>query len=305
MAKKTVNREYKDRLFKFIFGNEKHKDLTLSLYNAINKTSYTSTDDIEITTIENAVYMGMHNDLSFIIADSMNLYEQQSTYNPNMPLRMLVYTGKLYSKFVEANNLDNKVYNHKVITIPYPKLIVFYNGDMIQPDKTILKLSDAFKNGAKGDIEVKVTMLNVNYGRNRRLMQNCRPLSDYSLFTSTVREYKKEGLSSEEAVDKALKVLPDDSEVKSLIQINKAEVAEMFLYEYDEEGVMESLKQEAWEDGKAEGIAQGIAQGKSEGIAQGKSEGIAQVAKTMKQAGYDLDAINKLTGITVEELKKL
>ena len=79
----------------------------------------------------------------------------------------------------------------------------------------------------------------------------------------------------------------------------------MFLYEYDEEGVMESLKQEAWEDGKAEGIAQGIAQGKSEGIAQGKSEGIAQVAKTMKQAGYDLDAISKLTGITVEELKKL
>ena len=158
-------------------------------------------------------------------------------------------------------------------------------------------MSDAFKNGAKGDIEVKVTMLNVNYGRNRRLMQNCRPLSDYSLFTSTVREYKKEGLSSEEAVDKALKVLPDDSEVKSLIQINKAEVAEMFLYEYDEEGVMESLKQEAWEDGKAEGIAQGIA--------QGKSEGIAQVAKTMKQAGYDLDAISKLTGITVEELKKL
>ena len=237
--------------------------------------------------------MGMHNDLSFIIADSMNLYEQQSTYNPNMPLRMLVYTGKLYSKFIEANNLDNKVYNHKVITIPYPKLIVFYNGDMIQPDKTNLKLSDAFKNGAKGDIEVKVTMLNVNYGRNRRLMQNCRPLSDYSLFTCTVREYKKEGLSSEEAVDKALKVLPDDSEVKSLIQINKAEVAEMFLYEYDEEGVMESLKQEAWEDGKAEGIAQGIAQGK------------ADIAKAMLKDGVPLETVSKYSSIPIEELKKL
>ena len=126
----AIEREYKDRLFKFIFGNEKHKEFTLSLYNAINRTSYTSTDDIEITTIENAVYMGMHNDLSFIVADSMNLYEQQSTYNPNMPLRMLIYAGQLYDKFLETKGLKDNVYNSSMLQIPYPKLIVFYNGDV-------------------------------------------------------------------------------------------------------------------------------------------------------------------------------
>ncbi len=288
----TVNREYKDRLFKFIFGNEKHKDLTLSLYNAINKTSYTSTDDIEITTIENAVYMGMHNDLSFIISDSMNLYEQQSTYNPNMPVRMMIYAAHLYDEYLISKGLKDSLYDHKLIQLPYAKLIVFYNGERFQPDKTRLKLTDAHPEGAKGDIQVKVTMLNVNYSRNRKLMQNCRPLSDYSLFTSNVRKWNKK-VDMEDAVEAALEELPDDSEVKRLILENKAAVTKMILFEYDEKGVMESLKQEAWEDGKAEGIA------------QGKSEGIAQVAKTMKQAGYDLDAIIKLTGISVEEFKKL
>ena len=84
MAK--VNRELKDRLFKFIFGNEANKGWTLSLYNAINGTEYSNADDIELTTIEDAVYMGMKNDVSFLISDTMNLYEQQSSYNPNMPL---------------------------------------------------------------------------------------------------------------------------------------------------------------------------------------------------------------------------
>ena len=288
MAKKAVNREYKDRLFKFIFGNEKHKDLTLSLYNAINKTSYTSTDDIEITTIENAVYMGMHNDLSFIIADSMNLYEQQSTYNPNMPVRMLIYAAQLYDEFLVSKGLKDSLYDYSLIQLPYPKLIAFYNGERFQPDRTELRLSDAFTEGAKGDIQVKVTMLNVNYGRNRRLMQNCRPLSDYSLFTSNVRKWNKK-VDMEDAVEAALGELPDDSEVKRLILENKAAVTKMILFEYDEKGVMESLKQEAWEDGKAEGIAQ---------------EKLA-IAKNLLKIGLDLNTISQSTGITVEELKKL
>ncbi|MGX8685781.1 MAG: hypothetical protein ACSW73_03035 [Spirochaetales bacterium] len=222
----------------------------------------------------------------------MNLYEQQSTYNPNMPVRMLIYAAQLYDEFLVSKGLKDSLYDYSLIQLPYPKLIAFYNGERFQPDRTELRLSDAFTEGAKGDIQVKVTMLNVNYGRNRKLMQNCRPLSDYSLFTSNVRKLNKK-VDMEDAVEAALEELPDDSEVKRLILENKAAVTKMILFEYDEKGVMESLKQEAWEDGKAEGIA------------QGKAEGISQVASTMKQAGYDLDAISKLTGISVEELKKL
>ena len=70
-----ANRQYKDRLFKFIFGNPENKEWTLSLYNAVNGSSYTNPDDIQLTTIENAVYMSMRNDVSFLIADTMNLYE--------------------------------------------------------------------------------------------------------------------------------------------------------------------------------------------------------------------------------------
>ena len=71
-----MNRQYKDRLFKFIFGNPENKEWTLSLYNAINGSSYTNPDDIKLTTIEDAVYMNMKNDVSFLITDKMNFYEQ-------------------------------------------------------------------------------------------------------------------------------------------------------------------------------------------------------------------------------------
>ena len=285
MAEEHINREVKDRLFKFIFGNAEHKEFTLSLYNAINGTSYTTANGFEITSIENAIYMSMHNDLSFIVADTMNLYEQQSTYNPNMPLRMLCYTGMLYSKFLKENLLEEKMFNSSLVAIPCPKLIVFYNGERKQPNRAILKLSNSFNEGVKSDIEVKVTMLNVNYGRNKKLMEKCKPLSDYSLFVFGMRKWKSEGLDAAEAVDRAIEALSDDSEVKKLILLHKAEVAQMFLFEYNEEGVMNALKEEAMEIGKAEG----------------KTE----VAKAMLAKGIDVDTVSQCSGISVDELKRL
>ena len=103
-----INVQSKDRLFRFIFGREENKEFTLSLYNAINGTSYSDPEQLQITTIEDAVYMSMKNDLSFLIADTMNFYEHQSTVNPNMPVRMLIYAGMVYSKYVEdAGNQIN------------------------------------------------------------------------------------------------------------------------------------------------------------------------------------------------------
>lgn len=91
-----ANNQYKDRLFNYIYGNEGNKAWTLSLYNAVNGSDYRDPDAIEITTIKEVLYLGMHNDVSFMISDEMNLYEQQSGYNPNMPLRQLQYAGNLY-----------------------------------------------------------------------------------------------------------------------------------------------------------------------------------------------------------------
>ena len=73
----TVNKEYKDRLFNFIFGNPENRKWTLSLYNAINGSDYTDENAIEINTIKEVLYLGMHNDTSFLLSDTMNIYEHQ------------------------------------------------------------------------------------------------------------------------------------------------------------------------------------------------------------------------------------
>ena len=67
-----VNREFKYRLFCYIFGQEAHKDWTLELYNAVNGSSYTDPSEIQITTIREIMYLGMNNDVSFLIAEEMN-----------------------------------------------------------------------------------------------------------------------------------------------------------------------------------------------------------------------------------------
>ena len=87
-----INVKHKDRLFCFIFGREENKKWTLSLYNAVNQSTHKDPDIIEITTMEDVLYMGMKNDVSFIIANIVSVYEQQSTYNPNMPVREMMPT---------------------------------------------------------------------------------------------------------------------------------------------------------------------------------------------------------------------
>lgn len=139
-----INREHKDRLFKFIFGSEQNKEWTLSLYNAINGSTYTNPDDIEFTTIEDVLYMGMKDDMSFIITDMLNIYEQQSSFNPNMPMRYLIYAGMVYSKYAENNKHKINLYSRNLQRFPVPKLVCFYNGVENREEKSVLHLKDAF-----------------------------------------------------------------------------------------------------------------------------------------------------------------
>lgn len=221
--KGSSNREYKSRLFSFIFGREENKCWTLSLYNAIHDTSHDNLSDITINTIEDIVYMGMKNDLSILVSEtvslykSMDLYEQQSSYNPNMPIREFMYAGKLYDKFIYLAKLNR--YSKKLIPLPLPKLVTFYNGTDEKEDEVVLLLSDAFKEEirqniihryneskekpdaaaisaevdqifqeANPDIEVRVRMININYGHNRKVLSACKPLEEYAWFVSQVRE---------------------------------------------------------------------------------------------------------------------
>lgn len=136
----TVNSKNKDLLFRFIFGSEENKIHLLSLYNAINNTNYTNTDDIEINTISDVIYIRVKNDVSFILHSDMSLYEHQSTFNPNMPLRGMIYFSNLYSQFISEH--CKNIYGKTLVKIPTPRYIVFYNGNDNYPDKLELKLSD-------------------------------------------------------------------------------------------------------------------------------------------------------------------
>ena len=251
----NVNTRYKDRLFNFIFGKEENREWTLSLYNAMNGSHYTDASKIEFNTLENVLYMGMKNDTSFLISDKLSVYEHQSTFNPNMPLRLLEYVSKLYSKYISDNRYNK--YGETLIMLPTPKLVVFYNGVAEKEDEVILRLSDSFseKGRKEADIEVRVRMVNVNYGHNDKLMEACRPLAEYSWFIKEIRKNKKDH-DMIKAVDKAIEVMPKDYIIRSFLTSHKAEVMGMLDTEYNEEEVMELFRRDSFLEGKAEGKAE-------------------------------------------------
>ena len=234
MISLQVNNEHKDRVFKFLFGNPDNRDWTLALYNAINGSSYNNPNNIQFNTIEDAVYLGMKNDVSFIIVNEMHLWEHQSTFNPNMPMRFFIYAAKLYEKYIAGS--DYYPYSSVLQPVPRPKCICFYNGSANQPERQILKLSNAFS--GESDIEVKVLMLNINYGKNKTLMDTCQPLYEYAWLVDTIRKNQNTMKNLETAIDRAIDDMPNDFVIKKFLLLNKAEVKGMFLTEYDQETVL-------------------------------------------------------------------
>lgn len=250
----NANRENKDRLFKFIFGNPENKEWTLSLYNAMNGTNYKDPEEIRFNTIEDVIYMRMKNDMSFIVGYEMDLWEAQSSYNPNIPMRFFIYAGALYDKYT-ANSNYNK-FSSRLQSIPRPKCICFYNGRMDQPERKTLKLSDAYYDD--GDIEVTVSMININYGKNKELMDACKPLKEYSWMVDSIRKYQSEMIDLDSAVDKMINEMPEDFLIKKFLVGHRAEVKMMFLTEYDEEKHMKQEREENYNEGWTEGRTEGI-----------------------------------------------
>ena len=290
--KKDTNREYKDRLFKFIFGNPENKEWTLSLYNAINGTSYENAADIQLTTIQDAVYMKMKNDVSFLINTVMNFYEQQSTFNPNMPMRFLIYAGMVYSKYIETSP-NYYEYSSTQQKAPTPQCVCFYNGTTDKDDRIILKLSDAFEPEPKTDIEVTVTMININYGHNKDLMEKCKPLSEYSWFVDRIRSLLKEGKELRVAISTAIDELEDDSLIKPFLLSNKAEVTRMCITEYNEEKV----RNQTLEEGKAMGEAIGMQKGVIETLIALVKKGLLTISQAAAQANMTVPEFEALTGL--------
>ena len=273
----AVNDEHKDRVFKFLFGNPENKEWTLALYNAVNGSSYDNPDDIQFNTIEDAVYLGMKNDVSFIIVDELNLWEHQSTFNPNMPMRFFLYAAKLYEKYIASS--EYYVYSSTLQPAPRPKCVCFYNGAVNQPEHQILRLSDAFD--GEGDIEVLVTMLNINYGKNKALMEACAPLNEYAWLVDSIRSHKKTMKDLEAAIDVAIDEMPDDFSIKRFLMMNKAEVKGMFLTEYDQDKILAQERREAINEDRK------------------------RVATDMLMDNYPLSAITKISKLSEDTIQSL
>ena len=257
MAKPTtVNRIYKDRLFRFIFNNK--KDL-LSLYNAINNTNYSNPDDLTINTLEHVIYMGVKNDLSFLIYGILNLYEHQSTWNPNMPLRDLIYITDLLKGYVAEHQYD--LYGSQRILIPVPQAIVFYNGTKDEPDRFPMKLSESFEvQERKSSLEFETLVLNINYGKNKDLMYKCKKLMDYSIFISKIRKYKTSFVSLNQAIEQAMKECIQEDVLSDILRKHRGEVTGMLLEEYDEQWHIDNEKRWSREEGLEEGKILGAEQ---------------------------------------------
>ena len=291
-----ANRKYKDTVFRMLFSDREN---LLSLYNAVNGSNYENSDALEIVTLENAVYMGMKNDLAFIVDMGLFLYEHQSTYNPNMPLRDLFYISGEYQKLVNHKSL----YSSALQKIPAPNFIVFYNGTEREEDYWINYLSESYENlSGEPNLELKVLTLNINEGHNRELMEQCQSLREYAQYVAKVREYARESdldTAVEQAVDDCIEYDKEEEERK----LREAEYEAG--YNSGKQDGYNSGKQDGYNSGKQDGYNSGKQDGYNSGKQDGFTEGKCEIIHLMFDAGESLEKIAQYTGYKVEELKNL
>ena len=292
---KKPNRLYKARLFVMIFEDKRK---LLELYNAISGKHYEDPELLEINTLENAIYMSMKNDLSFLIDARLSLYEHQSTYSPNLPLRFLFYLSDMFS----GMTVDANLYGTKKVELPAPRFVVFYNGEADQPDRQILKLSDLYTVEEEDPmLDLKVLMLNVNQGHNPELMEVCHTLWEYAEYTDRVRKYAKEQPIAE-AVEQAITECIREGILKEFLEKNRREAKNVSIYEYDQEKHIRQEREEAWEAGEKTGREAGERAGQinklqeliRKKLAKGKT--IPEIAEALEE---EEDTIRRL----VEEMK--
>ena len=259
-------RTYKDTVFRMLF---REKENLLSLYNAVNRTAYSDAKNLEITTLENAIYMNYKNDISFVMNFELMLYEHQSTVNPNMPLRHLIYVTKVLQGIIRNEDL----YGSVLVQIPTPRFVIFYNGIEDQPEQKILKLSDAFEKKLEtSELELAVTMYNINFDQNPEILNACQTLKEYAQYVSKVREYA-EKMPFAEAVESAVDDCIRNGILSDFLLKNRAEAIEMSIFEYDEEKHLKNEREYAYKKGREEGKEEGREEGEQIGEQRGKQIG--------------------------------
>ena len=296
MNSKRSKRNYKDTLFRMIFREPR---ALLSLYNAVNGTDYRNPEELHVVTLENAIYMNVKNDLAFIVDCRMSLYEQQSTVNPNLPLRDLIYVAKEYQGMVSNRSL----YSSQLVRLPTPYFVVFYNGTMDQPERMEMKLSDSFQMQVEEPaLELKVVQLNVRVGHNLNLMKKCPLLAQYAEYVGRVQKYALK-MPLDNAVERAVSECVREGILSDFLRRNRAEAIAVSIFEYDEEKELALFREAEREEGREEAlialVCRKLRKGKSvETIAEELEEDIEKILPICKIAAesapeYDSSQVYK------------
>ena len=270
----TVNRTFKSTLFIMLFEDKKN---LLELYNAITGKHYADPELLEINTLENAIYMSMKNDVSFLIDGRLSLYEHQSTKNPNLPLRFLLYISHLYSRLTVKENL----YGETIVQIPAPEFLIFYNGKDKMPERQILRLSDMYSvQEGQPKLELEATLLNISGSNNQKLKEACRTLGEYAIYTDKIRAYTEE-MELSEAVDRAMDECIREDVLREFLMKHRAEARAMSIFEYDQERHMQQEREAGIEKGRRQGEEQLLRRLVQKNLSRGMS--ISEIAEVLDE----------------------
>ena len=304
----TEIRQYKDNVFCLLYRD---KNNLLDLYNGLNDTNYTNVDDLTVTTLKGGVYMKYKNDASFVFGQDLYMFEQQSSRNPNMPLRFLHYLSDVYRQMYTNSDLHRST----LLKIPVPHFVTFYNGKQPLAAESILRLSDMYEKKIDyPELELMVRVININTANNAgnksrtfnsnindnsnmhtyssEFLSKCETLKDYMTFVNKVRvKTDVEKIDIRTAVTEAVDECIAENVLSDFLKNHREEVITVSIYEYDEEGHLEIVKEEGRQLGIAEGEKLGIIKGEE----KERSNGIKVFIKLCKDMNLsDEDTINKL-----------
>jgi hypothetical protein len=273
-----ANTKYKDSVFSVLFSNPA---ALRELYGALEGVTLSPDIPVVINTLQDVLFMDRINDISFTIGDKVVvLLEHQSTINPNMALRLLMYIARIYEKILG----DKNIYTTKALKIPRPEFFVLYNGTASYPDEQILKLSDAFETTAGKDpieLELIVRIININEGRNEGIVRRSKALAGYSAFIGKVREYERERGDREGALKAAVAYCREHDILKEFLEQHASEVMNMLTTEWN------------WDDAKVVWYN------------EGREEGREEIARNALAKGMSPEAVSEITGLDAETIKKL
>ena len=250
------DRQYKSSVFALLYEDREN---LMDLYNGLYDEKCTDPEKISFNTlkdedgVESGIFMKFRNDLSFIFDSRLHLYEHQSSVNQNIPLRMLIYVTVLIKKLVKTKDL----YKERAIGIPAPRFVVFYNGTNDMPAKTELRLSDQYMmKDNDPELELKVTVYNINTEKGGELLTRSRTLREYMLFVDKAREAMQGKVTEEDkraAMNGVIDWCIERDILREFMKKHRKEIVMISILQYDQEAHEAAIFEEAHDAGYDEG----------------------------------------------------